>query len=159
MLGVTFDYMFRFHYHTSKKATLANKTLQSLYRFRCAAPRTKLHLFKAIIHPLLTYAPLTLTLAAHTNRRKLQVIQNKALRWIYTIGWDEFVTSSQLHKRASVLPLNLVWRAGVCKQLDKLRLWLPDWIDKNNVFLQGRRSGLGRDFFALDWGEEQEPVF
>jgi len=52
-----------------------------------------------------------------------------------------------------------VWRAGVCKQLDKLRLWLPDWIDKNNVFLQGRRSGLGRDFFALDWGEEQEPVF
>jgi len=159
VLGVTFDTMFRFHYHTSSKAALARKTLQSLYRFRCAASRTKLHLLKALITPLLTYAPLTLTLAAQTNRRKLQIVLNKALRWVYSVAWDDFVSTARLHERAAVLPLNLVWRWMICKQLDKLRAWCPDWIERSSAFIQGRRSGIGRDLFSLDWSEEIEPAF
>ena len=71
VLGVIFDTHFRFHTHIKSKAALANQALQSLYRFRCASPRTKLHLFKALILPLITYAPLSLTLAAYTNRHAL----------------------------------------------------------------------------------------
>ena len=159
VLGLNVDSNLRFHHHIASKAALAGKTLRSLYRFRCAATRTKLHLFKSLIKPLLTYAPLSLSLAARTNTRKLQVIQNKALRWIYNVSWDDFVLTSELHEEASVLPLNLDWRRLVCKQLDKLRFWHPDWIDRISVFLEGGRAGLGHDLLSLDWEEEIEPIF
>lgn len=74
ILGLTFDTDFRFHLYATSKAALAGKALHSLYRFRRAAPRTKLHLYKTLIKPLLTYTPLALTQTAYTNKRKLQVV-------------------------------------------------------------------------------------
>ena len=159
VLGVNIDSKLNFKSHITSKAGLATETLLSLYRFRCAAPRTKLHLFKSLIKPPLTYAPLPLSLAARTNIRKLQVVQNRALRWIFDIRWDDFVRTSSLHERASVLPLNIEWRRLVCKQLDKLRSWSPDWIARTAALLQGWRSGLGRDLLSLDWEEEIDPIF
>ena len=155
-----FDKYFRFNLHINSKATLARKSLSSLYRFRCAGPRTKLHLYKTLIKPLLTYMPLALSQTAYTNKRKLQLIQNKALRWIYNVCWDQYIRTSQLHDRANVLPLNIEWRRLVHKQIDKLGSWHTDWLDRlSHSFRSGRRSGLGNDLFSLDWDGEVDAVF
>ena len=160
VLGLLFDSNFRFNLHINSKAALARNALHSLYRFRCAAPRTKLHLYKTLIKPLLTYTPLALTQTAYTNKRKLQLIQNKALRWVYNVRWDQYVKTSELHDRARVLPLNLEWRRRVSKQTDKLHLWHSDWLDRLTlIFRSGLRAGLGLDLFSLDWDEEVDAVF
>jgi len=160
ILGLTFDTDFRFHLYATSKAALAGKALHSLYRFRRAAPRTKLHLYKTLIKPLLTYTPLALTQTAYTNKRKLQVVQNKALRWIYVVNWDQFITTSELHEEASLPPLNIEWRRLVCKQIDRLRAWHSAWLDRlHTIFRSGWRSGAGRDLFSLAWDEEVDAVF
>lgn len=51
---------FHFHLHVSSKATIAWKTLHSLYRFKWAAPHLKLHLYK-IIKPVLIYTSFALS--------------------------------------------------------------------------------------------------
>ena len=160
VLGLTFDRHFRFNVHITKKAVLARQALHSLHRFRHAGPRMKLHLYKALIKPLLTYSSLALTLSAKTNIHTLQVIQNMALRFVYNVRWDSFVSNSHLHERADVLPLNQEWRRLVCKQLDRLHSWSPDWLEiLTACFRRRQRPGLGHDLFSLAWDEEIEPMF
>ena len=44
---------------------------------------------------------------------KLQVIQNQALRWVYNIRWDEFISNERIHKKNNIRTVNqeLYWRA------------------------------------------------
>ena len=97
--------------------------------------------------------------AARCITKRLQIVQNKALRWIYNIRWDDFVTNASLHERAGLLPLNQSWRLAVCKQLEKLVLFNTSWPDHiNRVLLAGQRAGIGRDLFSVDWSEEVEQI-
>ena len=43
-----------------------------------------------------------LATASKGNINHLQKIQNRALRFIYNIKWDDFVTNDALHRRAKV---------------------------------------------------------
>ena len=129
VLGLNYDNILHIHKHTQHKAAYANTCLQQLYRFRSTTPKTKLHLYKALILPHLTYSPLTLSLAYTTNIRKLQVIQNKALRFVYNIHYTEHRTNKSLHEQAHIPPLNIRWRHMIDNQLDRLRDELPYWYD------------------------------
>lgn len=122
VLGVTFDNTFRIHKHVIQKAAIARKTLIELYRFRTANIKTKLHLYKALVRPQITYAPNTIALAAKTNTLKLQRVQNQALRWIYNTKWDDFQTSESLHQRANMPPLNIYLKTLGDKQIERLLL-------------------------------------
>ena len=82
----------------------------------------KLHLYKAFILPILTYCPLALSLTAPTNHLKLQVVQNKALRFVLNTRWDDFKTTQSLHEETKVLPLNIAIHYRIAKQLEKFRL-------------------------------------
>ena len=161
VLGLTIDSQFRFHTHTKVKATLASKALSSLRRFISASPRTKMHLYKAMVMPLVTYSPLALLQASRTNQKKLQVVQNKALRWALGITWDMFIPTPEIHERASVLPLNQYWRAQVCKQTHKLHDTCPFWADVIvRLTGEGRRAAIAPlNLMSIEWGEEVEPLW
>ena len=90
VLGVTYDNILHIHYHTQQKAACAHTCLKQLYRFHSTSPKMKLHLYKTLVVPHLTYSPLTPSLAYTTNIRTLQVVQNNALRFIFNTHYTEY---------------------------------------------------------------------
>ena len=141
VLGVTFDHNLTLRQHITTKRIIASRALTSIQRFReTASVKTKTHLFKALIRPLITYAPNILQLAAKTHTKKLQVIQNKSLRFIHNTHWSDFATNSALHEFSNIPPLNIYWRHLGDKQIQKLLETTPQWQDFfNNIILPGRQ--------------------
>ena len=117
VLGLNIDKHLRFHVHVRQKAAIARTSLSNLERFRDSSTKTKLHLFKAFILPLLTYCPLALSLAAKTNISKLQVVQNRALRFALGVRWYDFRTTLSLHEETDIDPINITHYNRTVKQL------------------------------------------
>ena len=65
-----------------KIENIARTELKHLYRFRYLKRKLKLRLYKALILPILTYPVVPLNNCSSTQIRRLQVIQNNAIRWI-----------------------------------------------------------------------------
>lgn len=120
VLGLTYDSNMNFNTHTSVKTVIAKKALLQLHRFRFASLNTKKHLYKTLIRPILTYAPLYMALTTQKNKAKLQIIQNKALRWICNTRWYDFTTNNTLHQQCNINPLNLYSHNIIVKQILKL---------------------------------------
>lgn len=128
VLGLTYDINLKFNTHISIKTALAKKTLFQLYRFRFASHNTKKHLYKTLIRPLLTYAPLHIALTTQTNRAKLQIVQNKALRWICNTLWHDFITNNSLHQQCNIVPINQYSHNLTAKQILKVTERHPHYI-------------------------------
>ena len=127
VLGVTFDHRLTFRQHIDQKRAIAQSALKSIHRFRKASNKTKTHLYKALVRPLITYAPNIIQLAAHTNKRKLQIIQNRALHFIHDTHWTDFITNETLHETTNVPPLNIYWKTLGDKQIHKWIQTTPEW--------------------------------
>ena len=117
VLGLTIDKHLRFNIHINQKAAIASRALSNLERFRDSNTKTKLHLYKAFILPLLTYCPLALSLSAPTNLLKLQRIQNRAIRFALGTKWFDFRTSLSTHEEANIPPINITLHNRTQKQL------------------------------------------
>ena len=125
VLGLTFDKELKFKNHITQKVAIAASALSSLDRFRDSSVKTKLHLYKAFILPLLTYCPLALTLSAPSNTIKLQRIQNRAIRFALGTKWYDFRTSLSLHEESRILPINLTLHNRLNKQLTTFQAYHP----------------------------------
>lgn len=68
--------------HIKDRKATTNKNLKKLRKFSKLESKAKLYLYKALIHPILTYPPIPLNTASKTNIQQLQSIQNRALRWV-----------------------------------------------------------------------------
>ena len=64
--------------------------------------KAKTQLVKSLILTILTYPCVPLNTCSISRLYQLQIVQNKALRWIYNIKYsqEEFVTNKSLHERA-----------------------------------------------------------
>ena len=91
--------------HVDKLKHKATLNLHKLYRFKHAPSHIKLTLYKTLIRPLLEYPPIMTATASDTQTNKLQIIQNKALRFIYNIHWQDHVTNNSLHHRSKLAPV------------------------------------------------------
>lgn len=120
ILGINYDDKLTFKSMIKEKACIAAKTLAELQRFRTATSKTKKHLYKALIRPLITYSPLSILLATPKNQLQLQKIQNKAIKWMLNVRWDDFQTLPTLHERAGIPPLNIYLHHLLRKQINKL---------------------------------------
>ena len=69
---------------------------------------SKTLLVKSLILPTLTYPCIPLNTASVTGLYQLQVIQNKALRFIYNSRYPQMETNRSLHLRLNIKPLNQV---------------------------------------------------
>lgn len=77
-----------------------------LYRFRSLPTHIKLHLVKVFIIPLLYYSPIPLLIISKTNMVKLQVIQNKSLRFAFNERYPFARNRKTLHELANLEPVN-----------------------------------------------------
>ena len=98
-----------------RKQVLKGKAnLLSLYRFSSMKTKLKLHLVKTLVLPHLYYQSMPLHLASRNQMRKLQVVQNQALHFAFSIKWYDFKTNKEIHKMKPIhMPVNqvLYWRA------------------------------------------------
>ena len=140
VLGLTIDNFLRFKHHISQKAAIALNALSNLERFRDSSIKTKLHLYKAFILPLLTYCPLALSLSAPTNISKLQRVQNHALRFAHGTKWYDFRTSLSLHEESHITAINVTHHTRINKQLTTFQYRHPNTYNLiNNLPAANRR--------------------
>ena len=158
ILGVTFDSRAAYHKQTDKMTNLAKQTINLLKRFYPADTKTKLHLYKALVRPILDYAPGPSLISAATNQLKAQRIQNRALKWALDHHWSEFTTAHSWHVEADMLPLNIRRASLLQNQLEKL--------EDNETHQRLRRlhrnnhnNGCHHCIFQLQEGPPLDPIF
>lgn len=93
--------------HLKQKKILANLTLQKLKRFNKLNAKTKLHLYKALVLPILEYPAIPLNTLKKSNWSDIQTIQNRALRWVDNLIPPYNKNSEDLHRHYKILPLNI----------------------------------------------------
>lgn len=125
-LGLIIDQNLRFNQQIVQKTSIAKEALSNIHRFRDCSVKTKLHLYKALILPLLTYCPLALSLTTQTGLLNLQVVQNKALRFILNVKWYQFKTNEATHTEANLTPINITLHYRIMKQLENYSITQED---------------------------------
>jgi hypothetical protein len=106
-LGVVLDSKLTFKEHIDyclSKAKAA--TFSSLY---CLLKRnsptsldSKIRIYKSYLRPILTYACPVFANAAKCHKNKLQFYQNKILRMILNVKWDDFLSTSEIHSSLNI---------------------------------------------------------
>ena len=84
----------------------ARAELKKLQRFKSLKPKLKVRLYKALILPLLTYPVVPLNISSKTQIKKLQVIQNKAIRWITNEHWPIICPIALRQEQLRIEPLD-----------------------------------------------------
>ena len=105
VLGLTFSTRSITPQITTRRA-MAMKTLKRLQRFRNLSTNNKRRLYKTIIRPQLLYPIIPLNTISHSSYRKLQQVQNKALRFIESTKLTDRIPSTTLHTRNELPAIN-----------------------------------------------------
>ena len=104
-LGLTFSTRSITPQITTRRA-MAMRTLNRLQRFRNLSTNNKRRLYKTIIRPQLLYPIIPLNTISHSSYRKLQQLQNKALRFIEITKRTDRIPSTTLHTRNELPAIN-----------------------------------------------------
>ena len=86
--------------HITSLTAKAPWQLKKLQRFRSVP--SKLYLYKALIKPLIEYLAILLADSSEIQIKRLQIIQYKALRFIYDVRWSVMATNDSLLQRTKI---------------------------------------------------------
>jgi hypothetical protein len=106
-LGIVLDSKLTFKNHIEYAIQKAsNVCYSSLY---CLLKRkspvsldSKLRLYKSVVRPILSYGCPVFVNAANCHLKKLQLFQNKILRMIHDVNWDDFKSNEEIHTISKV---------------------------------------------------------
>ena len=103
-LGVILDPSLNFDKQVNKVVALASAKVKQLKRMRkFLNTKAAMLVYKNMILPILEYGDIFLVAASKDNRRKLQTLQNKALRVIHRV--DKYYESDLIHTESNLLKL------------------------------------------------------
>ena len=105
ILGLTITNRGYYDHITSRKA-LALQSLHKLYRFSGMSTKIKTQLVKALVLPVIDYPPIPTHSLSKNQISKLQVIQNKALRFATGQRYPYSLNTVQIHNLTKTLPVN-----------------------------------------------------
>ena len=140
LLGVHIDDNLNFIEHISKLCNKAGQKVGVLSRLRnLIACKATLPLYKSFIIPYLTYCHLTWHFCKSSDKRKLERIQERALRVIYKPHSDKF---EELLRRADILSLYNKRLQDITALMYKVKRGLvPDCV--SNIFLRKGSTRCG----------------
>jgi hypothetical protein len=94
VLGVKFDKRLSFHYHTEKLSKTVSKKVGTIHRIRKFLPQnTLISIYKTLIQSNLVYSCQVWGHTYETHLKKIQIIQNMALRIIASTNYGTDVTN------------------------------------------------------------------
>ena len=99
---------FGYKSHITNTYLRTKSLLSSLKSFSDATLEVKRRLYMSLIRPILTYPPVPINAASIPSIYKLQIVQNKALRFIFDVRYPEIPTNEELHINGEMIPLNIV---------------------------------------------------
>lgn len=103
-LGVIFDSRLSFIPHVDYVVSQAKGSMAVLFPLICPKSklsiRNKCHLYKACVRSIMTYAIPAWAHVSKTRLKKLQVVQNKAIRRAFGAPW--YVRNDQLHAESGI---------------------------------------------------------
>ena len=135
-----------------QKRSQCNAILNRLRRFRELSPSNKKKLYTAYVKSVLTYPPVPLNGASKTNQKILQVIQNKALRFIFNVHYQDRITNEAIHMGADMQPINIflheqaasIWEKTDLTMTDNMKTWITeDQRHEHHWFRKSRIKALG----------------
>ena len=104
VLGITLDSKLKFNEHISKICTKASRQINALKRIsKHLNEESRLQIFKTFIASNFTYCPITWMFCGKKNSRKLEKIQERALRFVYN---DKISPYIDLLRRGNFLSLS-----------------------------------------------------
>ena len=83
----------------------AKLELTKLYRFRYVKQKIKIRLYKTKVLPLLTNASVPLNICSQNQIKRLQVVQNKAIRWITKLYYPNRCNIDQQQEILKIEPI------------------------------------------------------
>ena len=86
--------------HIATRIRKAKETLKNIYIFYQFPVKIKLHLVKTLILPILYYPPIPTHTLSMTQIKKIQKVQNKALRYAYNERYPYTRTVKEMHIEA-----------------------------------------------------------
>ena len=107
LLGLTFKRNNFYVKQVDSNVNRARAELKKLARFRYLKTKLKVRLYKTLILPLLTYPVVPLNICSKTQIKRLQVIQNDAIRWIKNERWPAACPLDLRHQELKIEPLDL----------------------------------------------------
>ena len=101
---------------TRARISKAKKRLSQLNRFKTAPAKIKLTLYKTLLRPILEYPYYTANNVSNKNKKKIQVMQNKCLRFVENIKLSERKKMKDVHNKLKIDPMNI----RIDKQCNKM---------------------------------------
>ena len=92
--------------HITARIRAAKAQTQKLKRFAKLEVKTKLHLYKAPVRPVLEYPIIPNALTSKTQQRKMQMVQNRNIRMIKKGSELEQKTIKETHEHLQLEPIN-----------------------------------------------------
>lgn len=139
-LGVILDRRLTWHPHIqSAKGKAIGRIIHLFPILKSGALniKRKLHLFRALILPILTYAAPAWAYAKPSTLKPLQVAQNKALRLIHASDW--YTTTVQIHEDLEMPYLSETLKRNIIKFYSNLP-------SSQNAIVKNLGNFNGKDF-------------
>ena len=102
ILGVTFDNNLNFKRHIDHRLQLAKYTKYRLQRFKTLKTKLQIYLFNTLILPQVMFSPTPIMYAGKNAINKIQIMQNKTLRSIFCIRWDDNIRNQDIHTEHNI---------------------------------------------------------
>ena len=102
ILGVTFDQKLSLKQHINTRMAQAKYTLSKLNRFNTLDTKIQLKLFKTLCLPQLLFSPSAIIYPQKLGLESAQKLQNKALRQIHCIRWNDFIKNIDIHTALNI---------------------------------------------------------
>ena len=90
-------------------------------RFKNLTTKMKTTLIKTLLIPILEYPSIPICAASLTHKRNMQIVVNKALKFI-NCNEDNEATVDQLHIKYNITPLNISMHQRAKKTLEAVRV-------------------------------------
>ena len=106
ILGIELDSRLTLKKHIDKRIGLAKYTLHRLNRFKILNIKIQLQLYRSLCLSQIIFSPATMIFPQTYGIEQLQKLQNRALRQIYSIHWQEFRRNKDIHEQHNIPPIS-----------------------------------------------------
>ena len=119
ILGVEFDNKLTFKKHIDHRIHLVKYTKSKLTRFKTLKTKLHLYLFNTLVLPQILFSITPILYSGIYGINKIQVIQNKTLRGIFCIKWNEFIKNTDIHAEHHIEQISSKIHKRFNKHFDK----------------------------------------
>ena len=112
--------------HVTNRINLAKIQSGKIKRFIKLEPKIKLHLYKALIRPLMEYPVIPNGIQLPTHIKKMQIVQNRNLKFVAAYSDQSNNTAEELHLHYNIEPMNVRMYDAVEKLWTKIETKEPE---------------------------------